>query len=745
MTGHRVNSVALATLVLLATITGSIALTGTAVAAAGGAVDADPADPGANATHKTTVEVTDNEAGNSLSAILVNYSADAEFDGKVGNVTVENVKRVGIDMDEDGDIDREAEDLKEVKHPKEDVLLFDFGGDTDIDENESVIVVYNGTTNPTEAGNYTVSVDLNPQSTFDPVETTLQIGESVTDDQEGETYDTAYEPAANNDEIVDSAPPKPGISATHHVAIATSSNEVGNSLSNVVVNYHADGSYDGSVQDVGQNDVKQVGFDVDGDGDIEISTMDDLKEVSTSNVGETITFDFGGNYGIKDDYVVIVVFADSVNPSAAGNYTVEADVNTQSTRNPRTGSLVLANFTFRNFSVQNYTAESTNFTNTTVRNSTWRNATLTNSTVANTSQLATTWRNVTITETALNDTALANATWRNVTVENATWRNVTVRNGTWQNATQTNATVVNATWQGTNVTEIDWRNVTLVDATWTNSSVVNATWTNSSVVNATWTNSSVHNYTAENVTVGNVTWSGTNATETSWSNTSITNTSVKNSTLSNVSATNSTFTNVMFTNVTLSNVTFANVTVVNATLSNASWTNVTVTNSTFENATVTNASWQNTTVANVSWQNATVSDADWQNTTVTNSTWTATNFTDTDWTNATIAATFNDTVATNFTVVDSRWNATSGAWSTSWEDSTLRNATFNGVTFRNSTVVGTSFVDVNATEIHHVNVTLSTIRVANETLVTAELNDETYEHEQKYVHHIEDGDENEDS
>ena len=700
MSDHeRRLSLTLSAMLVVAALTGAIAFTGTVAAVSDGSIDADPADPGANATHTVSVDVTDNEAGNALADIYVNYSVDPAYNGSVENVTFDDVLRAGIDMDGDGDIDRNASDLKNVLHPHNGTVVFDFGGDTDIKQNESVVVVFNNTTNPGAAGNYTVKADINTGSKFDPVNTTLEIGENVTDEEEIEE-ETAYEPASDHDEIIDSAPPNPGVTATHHVAVATSSNEVGNSLSNVVVNYHADGSFDGSIQNVDQGDVKQVGFDVDGDGDIEISTMDDLKSVTATNVGETLQLDFGGNYGIKDDYTVVVVFADADNPSSTGEYDVEVDLNTQSTANPRTGTLTLANFTsYHNVSVTNVTETDVVYNNTTVENTTWENVTLVNDTFTNATLEGTVW----------NGTTLVNAT-----LTNATWTNAT-----YENVTAANVTVANATWNNTTVTDTVWNNTTVVNTTY------------------------------ENVTVEETT-----ATATAWTNTTWENTSVTNATLNETTMTNATFENVTVTNSTFENVTFENVTVTNTTIANATWENTTVTNATFENgswtnATVTNTTFAETNATDTAFVNTTIDDANvtestFDNVTVTNTTWSESNVTAADWTNSTVAATINDSAVANVSMTGTTWNATSGFWNTSWEEGSFENTTFDGVTFHNSTGLDAAFENVSETAIEHHNITLETLTVENEVLETATLSDHKYKNEEKYVREVLDGDENND-
>lgn len=79
--------------------------------------------------------------------------------------------------------------------------------------------------------------------------------------------------AAASHATISASPAYAGNQSTHRVAIGVSSNEAGNSLSNIEVNYHADGTFDGSVQDVSVDDVVKVDIDEDGDGEIETSTM----------------------------------------------------------------------------------------------------------------------------------------------------------------------------------------------------------------------------------------------------------------------------------------------------------------------------------------------------------------------------------------------------------------------------------------------------------------------------------------
>ncbi|WP_227353884.1 hypothetical protein [Haladaptatus salinisoli] len=173
--------------------------------------------------------------------------------------------------------------------------------------------------------------------------------------------------AANASVAADSA--IPGATATHRVTVCASADEVGNSLSSVRVNYHADGSYDGSVQDVGVDDVRRVGIDTDDDGDIEVSVADDLESVEAKNVGETLLFNFGGSYGLHAGDSVVVVFDDATNPTSAGEYTVEVDPNVQSSADPASTTLTVG-------TVANETLRSATWTNASVDGAVIENRTI---------------------------------------------------------------------------------------------------------------------------------------------------------------------------------------------------------------------------------------------------------------------------------------------------------------------------------------------------------------------------------
>ncbi|WP_222914282.1 pentapeptide repeat-containing protein [Natrinema sp. SYSU A 869] len=277
-------------------------------------------------------------------------------------------------------------------------------------------------------------------------------------------------------------PAAPGATATHRVTVDTSANEVGNSLSSVRVNYHADGSYDGSIQDVGVDDVRRIGIDTDSDGHIEVNVADDLKSAETKNVGETLLFDLGGNYGLYAGESVVVVFDDATNPTSADEYTVEADLNVQSSADPASMTLTVS----------------------TVKNETLRDVTWTN--------------------TSVDGAVIENSTISNAQVANVTWTNGTTANTTWMGGIATNVTVANSSA----------KNITFSDTMWTNVTVNDTRLNKSELTNVSLSNSTLSNVTVENVTIADSVLSNVTTTNTTFTNVSIVDSITRNVTFENV-------------------------------------------------------------------------------------------------------------------------------------------------------------------------------------------------------------------
>jgi len=134
------------------------------------------------------------DATGSLNGLQVDYS-DSGAD--ISNVGVENVRTVGIDRDDDADgatIDEDvSNDLESAQGSNNgETLTLQFGGSYDLNEGDEIVVVYENVQNP-EAGDYTVGLDINPQSSGGETEASLSIGSSDSSGDDTTDGDTATE------------------------------------------------------------------------------------------------------------------------------------------------------------------------------------------------------------------------------------------------------------------------------------------------------------------------------------------------------------------------------------------------------------------------------------------------------------------------------------------------------------------------------------------------------------------------
>jgi len=170
---------ALAALLALVVVGGS---TGLAAAAGTATISADPATPGSTSTHTVTETVGSNVASASWTGYAVDYG-DSGAD--LSDVTLADVRRVGIDRGNDGDgatIDvNVSDDLDAVSASNNGTTLtFDFGGSYSLAGDDEVVVVYGNATNPPSEGDYDVSVDINPQSSGGATTATLHVAADST-------------------------------------------------------------------------------------------------------------------------------------------------------------------------------------------------------------------------------------------------------------------------------------------------------------------------------------------------------------------------------------------------------------------------------------------------------------------------------------------------------------------------------------------------------------------------------------
>jgi PGF-CTERM protein len=165
---------ALAALVAL-TVVGAGAI-GAVAAASNGSLSASPAAAGETSTHTATVTVGDAATG-SWNGLAVDYAAAGADVSEVGS---EDIATVGIDRGDDSSGDtidvNVADDLSDVTASNNgETLTLKFGGSYELNAGDEVVVVYEGVENP-DAGEYTVPLDVNPQSSGGEAEATLAVG-----------------------------------------------------------------------------------------------------------------------------------------------------------------------------------------------------------------------------------------------------------------------------------------------------------------------------------------------------------------------------------------------------------------------------------------------------------------------------------------------------------------------------------------------------------------------------------------
>jgi len=184
------------------------AFAGTAVAASSGSLTASPTSPGETSTHTATLTAGEDATG-SLNGFQVDYS-DTGVD--VSNVGAEDVVAVGIDEDDDADgktVDQNvSDDLSSVDTSNDGATLtFSFGGSYDLDAGDEVVVVFENARNA-DAGEYEVSLDINPQSSGGEGSATLTFGDNVSSSTESTTDggDDDSETEAGGDETETSGP-----------------------------------------------------------------------------------------------------------------------------------------------------------------------------------------------------------------------------------------------------------------------------------------------------------------------------------------------------------------------------------------------------------------------------------------------------------------------------------------------------------------------------------------------------------
>ncbi|MGB9986265.1 hypothetical protein [Salarchaeum japonicum] len=158
-------------------------------------------------------------------------------------------------------------------------------------------------------------------------------------------------------------PSAPGETAQHTATLTAGSTVDTSSWNGFQVNYQDAGA---AASNVSVEDVATIGIDR-GDnrtGDaVDVNVSDDLASVSTSNNGETLTFDLGGSYSLYEGDEVVLVYENVVNPDQAGSYNVTLDINPQSSGSEATATFDVED-TQQSTTTQTTTTQTTDETTT---------------------------------------------------------------------------------------------------------------------------------------------------------------------------------------------------------------------------------------------------------------------------------------------------------------------------------------------------------------------------------------------
>lgn len=175
-----------AVVLFLVAVSLAIPLAGIAAADSDATIEAEPDSANATANHTATVVVGEESAGN-LSAVELNYSdTNTSLDLVTENIVV------GIDRGNDSDGTEVDEDVTANlttvgfgADPGQVTLQFD--GTVDVQSGDQVVITLVDVQNPQEEGEYTVTLDVNPDRDGEPAEATLSIGPAEDTGNETET------------------------------------------------------------------------------------------------------------------------------------------------------------------------------------------------------------------------------------------------------------------------------------------------------------------------------------------------------------------------------------------------------------------------------------------------------------------------------------------------------------------------------------------------------------------------------
>ncbi|MGZ0746275.1 PGF-CTERM sorting domain-containing protein [Haloparvum sp. AD34] len=159
---------------------GVVTFAGTAAAADKATVTASPNTIDATSTHTAIAWIEDEDEGQGLESIQVDYNS-AEQPSDVENVTADDVKRIGIDNDDDGKVEVNLSDsFTGIEYDNNfGTITFHFDGSYELNKSDAVLVEYANVTNPNEPGDYQTQIAINVESTDHPAKASLNVEEDT--------------------------------------------------------------------------------------------------------------------------------------------------------------------------------------------------------------------------------------------------------------------------------------------------------------------------------------------------------------------------------------------------------------------------------------------------------------------------------------------------------------------------------------------------------------------------------------
>ena len=164
------NTRCLTLVAVLVVVTATSPFVGAAVATQNASITADPPTVGATAQHTVTVELT--ESDDSTGSVYMSFIADydsADTSGvSVGDISTAEVV-------DDGGSTEKLEVISVTPGDSDTSLTFEFDGQIDVVTGDTIRLVFDGVTNPSDSGTENVQYTINPSSGSDTTTTSYEV------------------------------------------------------------------------------------------------------------------------------------------------------------------------------------------------------------------------------------------------------------------------------------------------------------------------------------------------------------------------------------------------------------------------------------------------------------------------------------------------------------------------------------------------------------------------------------------